>query len=61
MRNQLDDGGSWNVVSCSVDGYGDSRKPYSLSTYAYVMVPYQETVDEAKEKMQMVINDQIVE
>ena len=61
VRNQLDKGGSWNIVSCSVDGYGDSRKPYSLSTYAYVMVPDQDTVDAAIAKINQVFNGEILE
>jgi len=60
VRDQLTNGGSWNIVSASVDGYGDTRKPYSLSTGAYVMVPYQETVDAAIEMMNQVKNGEIV-
>lgn len=61
VREQLDKGGSWNVVSCSVDGTGDSRKPYSLSTNAYVMIPDQSTVDAAIEKINQVRNGEILE
>ena len=61
VRDQLDKGGSWNIVSCSVDGTGDTRKPYSLSTGAYVMIPDQSTVDAAIAKIQQVKNGQILE
>lgn len=60
VRDQLSNGGSWNIVSTSVDGYGDTRRPYSLSTGAYVMVPYQETVDAAIAMMEQVKNGEIL-
>lgn len=60
VRQQLSSGADWNIVSYSVDGYGDSQKPYSLSTYAYVMVPYQDTVDHAIELMNQVKNGEIL-
>ena len=61
VRDQLDKGGSWNIVSCSVDGYGDSRRPYSMSENAYVMIPNQETVDAAIAKINQVKNGEIVQ
>ena len=60
VRDQLNDGGSWNIVSYSVDGTGDSRKPYSMSAYAYVMIPDQTTVDRAKELMQQVVDGEVI-
>lgn len=54
VRKQLDEGGSWNIVSYSADGTGDNQKPYSMSTTAYVMIPDQTTVDKAKDLMQRV-------
>lgn len=60
VREQLDKGGSWNVVSYSVDGTGDTQKPYSMSQAAYVMVPNQSTVDKAKSLMEMVRNGETV-
>lgn len=56
VRDQLDTGAKWNIVSYSVDGTGDSQKPYSLSTYAYVMVPDTSTVAHAIELMDQVKN-----
>ena len=61
VRNQLEEGGSWNIVSISVDGTGATKKPYSMSSKAYVMIPDQETVDAATEKIQQVINGEIIE
>ena len=54
VRRQLDEGGSWQVLSYSADGTGDTQKPYSMSQKAYVMVPDQTTVDKAKTLMQKV-------
>ncbi len=60
VRDQLDNGGEWNIVSYSVDGYGDSQIPYSMSQYAYVMVPYEETVENAKGMIYQVYTGQTV-
>ena len=60
VRNQLDSGADWNIVSYSVDGTGDSQKPYSLSTYAYVMVPDTSTVSHAIDLMNQVKNGDVL-
>ena len=60
VRDQLDNGGEWNIVSYSVDGYGDSQIPYSMSLYAYVMVPYEDTVEAAKNMIYQVYTGQTV-
>ena len=54
VRKQLGEGGSWQVLSYSVDGTGDTQKPYSMSSKAYVMIPNQNTVDKAKVLMKKV-------
>lgn len=54
VRRQLDEGGDWQVLSYSVDGTGDTQKPYSMSANAYVMIPDQDTVDQAKVLMKKV-------
>ena len=56
VRDQLDQGGAWEITSYSVNGTGATKKPYSLSTKAYVMVPNQDTVDTAKEMIRQVID-----
>ena len=61
VRNQLDNGGSWNIVSTSVNGTGDYKVPYSMSSEAYVMIPDQTTVDAAKAKIQQVYNGEFVQ
>ena len=60
VRKQLNEGGSWNVVSYSVDGTGDTQKPYSMSQKAYVMVPDYTTVDKAKTLMAQVRNGETI-
>ncbi|MDO4306325.1 MAG: LCP family protein [Eubacteriales bacterium] len=60
VRDQLNDGGNWNVVSYSVDGTGDTQKPYSMSQKAYVMVPDYTTVDKAKALMDQVRNGEVI-
>lgn len=54
VKQQLDEGGSWQVLSYSADGTGDTQKPYSMSQKAYVMIPDQTTVEKAKTLMQKV-------
>lgn len=47
-------GGDWTVLSYSVDGEGESNYAPSLGAYAYVMRPYDDTVDYARTLMQAV-------
>lgn len=61
VRKQLNEGGEWNVVSYSVDGTGASRRPYSMSTNAYVMVPDYNTVNTAISMMDQVKEGQMLE
>ena len=60
VREQLDSGAEWNIVSYSVDGYGDSQIPYSMSQYAYVMVPYDDTVNTAKGLLYQLYTGQVL-
>jgi anionic cell wall polymer biosynthesis LytR-Cps2A-Psr (LCP) family protein len=60
VREQLASGGEWNIVSYSVDGTGDSQIPYSMSQYAYVMIPDESTVETAKSLIAQVYNGEIV-
>lgn len=59
VKNQLREGTKWNVVSYSVNGTGATRKPYSLSTNAYVMLPDETTVNRAKELIEQVKNGEV--
>lgn len=60
VNDQLSDGGSWDIVSYSVDGTGSSAVPYSMSTTAYVMIPDEDTVDIAKELITSIKNGEII-
>lgn len=61
VRSQLENGGSWNVVSYSVDGFGNSATTYSAPyDELYVMEPNMETVDHAKELISKVFNGDIL-
>ena len=60
LQNELNDGGSWNIVSYSVDGTGDTQKPYSMSQNAYVMEPNYDTVDKAEQLMKKVRDGETV-
>ena len=61
VRDQLNSGGDWNIVNYSVNGYGDSRITYSISTMnVYVMIPDQSTVNTAKELIRQTVNGETV-
>lgn len=60
VRQQISSGGDWNVVSYSVSGTGDTQKPYSMSTKAYVMWPDEQTVATAQELMRQVRDGEIL-
>ena len=54
LQQQLNNGGDWNIVSYSVNGTGDTQKPYSMSQKAYVMIPDESTVQKAEAMMKKV-------
>lgn len=60
LQKQLKEGGSWNIVTYSVNGTGATEKPYSMSQKAYVMVPDYSTVDKAKSLMEAVRNGETI-
>lgn len=60
VRNQLEEGGDWNIVTYTVTGEGASKKPYSMSTNAYVCIPDQSTVQEAIELIDRLCDDEIL-
>lgn len=60
LQQQLNNGGSWNIVSYSVDGTGDTQKPYSMSQNAYVMIPDESTVQKAQQMMKKVRDGELV-
>ena len=60
VRMQLDEGGSWNIKSYSVSGYGDQLPVYSMSALPYVMIPYEDQVERAKSLIQMVYDGKTI-
>ena len=60
LQKQLNNGGDWNIVSYSVNGTGDTQKPYSMSQKAYVMIPDESTVQKAEEMMKKVRDGETV-
>ncbi len=61
VKTQLAEGGSWNIVTYSVDGTGTRASTYSMSGSLYVMEPDQSTVDHAKELISQVENGETLE
>lgn len=60
VRQQLDQGGGWNIVSYSVDGSSASKQPWSMNTNAYVMIPDESTIAAARELMRQLIDGDII-
>ena len=60
VRDQLDEGGDWNIVTYTVTGEGASKKPYSMSERAYVCVPNESTVREAIELIDRLCEGEIL-
>ena len=48
VRDQLDKGGDWDIISYSVNGTGDTQEVYSMSIPVYVVHPDWDTVNIAK-------------
>lgn len=62
VKKQIDDMATWNVTSISLDGANGSEYTYSYSwQLLYVMIPYEETIENAKQKIKEVTEDQILE
>lgn len=59
VRDQLENGGSWNIVATSVTGSDSSGYTYSAGN-AYVMVPDQDSVDAAIAMIEQVKNGEIL-
>ena len=57
VSRQLSDGGEWNVVSYSVTGSGGyAKSPAAGGAEAYMMFPNEESVEQAKQLIQDVID-----
>ena len=56
IKKQIKDSTSWEIESYSVDGSDSSNVTYSTGrSKAYVMIPKEETVDEAKIKLDKIL------
>lgn len=56
IKNQIKDNSEWSIETYSVDGTDSSRTTYSTgSQKAYVMLPKEETVLEAKKKLDVIL------
>ena len=61
VKTQLSDGTNWNVVKYSVTGTDSSSTTYSTgSTEVYVMIPDEETVNQAREYLRQIYAGQTV-
>lgn len=60
VRDQIESGAQWNIVSYAVTGEGASRKTYSMNEYLFVFIPDQSTVDTAKELMRQVYDGETI-
>ncbi len=60
VRDQIRNGGSWDIQTYSVDGTGSSASTYSMSKEVYVMIPDQDTIDYAKELIEAMRKDEII-
>ena len=52
-------GGDWKVITYSVNGWGNTDFAFALGCYAYVMVPYPDTIDYARELVFAVASDEV--
>ncbi len=59
VRNQLDRGTSWKIESYSVNGRGATRHCYSLGLKAYVVIPYEDKIAEAKALINRIKNPEV--
>ena len=60
VREQLKNGGDWNIVTYSVSGTEDTQNTYSMPQPLYVIIPDEATIDTAKELIRQVYEDEIV-
>ncbi len=62
IKNQLSEGGAWNIKSMAAEGTGDSQYCYSYSGKPlYVTQPNQESVDAIKAAIKAVENGEILQ
>ena len=59
-KMQLNGMPSWDVQQFSVEGTGATKSTYSYKPPTYVMIPKQETVDQAKSYIKAICSDEII-
>ncbi len=60
LREQIETGADWNIVSYAVSGTGNSAIPYSMNIEVYVLDLDNSMVDTAKNLMQQVYDGKII-
>lgn len=61
VRDQLSNGGKWDIITYYVTGQGDNQYTYSDSQHKLsVIIPDQDSVETAKNLMEQVRNDQVI-
>ena len=61
VKDQISTQKGWNVVTYSVDGSGTTAMSAAMGVNAYMMVPYDDTVEYAKELMNRVKDGYVLE
>ena len=56
VKQQLNEGGSWEIYTYSLNGSGGTDFAYELGDYAYVMYPDETTINNAKADIQSIMN-----
>lgn len=62
VSDQLNGGGTWNIQRYHVSGSGDRQTTYSMPSFqAYVMIPDENSVNQAKEYLNQIENNQVIQ
>lgn len=62
IKYELNDLKDYKIVSTQVDGYGSMGPTYSYPNQdLWIMIPYPETINNAKELMNKVLNNEVIE
>lgn len=60
IKFQLSDMRGWNIVAYSVNGEGKNLPCFSLKSSNYVMIPFEETVEQAKQYLATIYSNNVV-
>lgn len=60
VREQIETGAEWNIVSYAVSGTGNSAIPYSMNIEVYVLEPDYDMVETAKDLIQQVYDGKVI-